>query len=225
MEIIKLNNDICANNRFWSELLRGIYDSFEIYYVVNKGKNYMNCSSMWYDATEIREKFKQEKIKIVHKEHICSSYFECNIKSKINVKNVDVNEIKYIFGGKFRFDDENFDKEYYVKVKTLLEEIENKNETHTISNIKFVLEKEKSVKIINDHGINEDHRGSDHMIIKLPFMSNVELNNEFTLKDLIIACTNIKSHKFDNWYEMYCYSKCEIMNNQIIINTIFDHGS
>jgi hypothetical protein len=201
-------------------------------YVINKDKKYMNCSSLWYDADELRAKFEQEGIKICHKDYKCSGYLsdECNCKSKINKRKVNPNEIKYVFDGKFKFDNEMFsyyevcnNDELCKIIKKLFQQIEDKNKINTISNIKFVLEKE--IKITNNHGINKDHRGSDHMIIDLPFVSNIELGCEFTLEELIIACTNLKSHKFDNCYELYCDSKCEIADNQIVINACFDHGS
>lgn len=184
METILINNVLYSNNTFWSELLRTLYNSFEITYVINKGKKYMNCSSLWYDADELRVKFEQEGIKICHKDYKCSGYSndECNCKSKINKRKVYSNEIKYVFDGKFKFDDEIFsyyevcnNDELCKKIKKLFQQIENKNKINTISNIKFVLEKEKEkeIKIINNYGINKDHRGSDHMIIDLPFASNI----------------------------------------------------
>jgi len=54
--IIEINEDFGKNNVFWIELIRTIYNSFEIEYIINKGKKYVNCSNTWYDANEIRNK-------------------------------------------------------------------------------------------------------------------------------------------------------------------------
>lgn len=111
MEMIVVNENIASNNVFWSELIKSIYYSFEIEYVINKGKKYMNCSNTWYDANKIRNKLEQNEIKIAHKDHVCTGYSsdECNVKSKINKRNVNFDEIKYVFGGKFEFDEARFD--------------------------------------------------------------------------------------------------------------------
>jgi len=63
------------------------------------------------------------------------------------------------------------------------------------------------------------------MIIKLPFASYVSLEKEFSLENLIVACTNIKSHKFVRWYELFCGSNCEFVGDELIIDTDFDNGS
>lgn len=264
MEDITISEDIETNSIFWSELIRSIYDSFDIQYVINKRKKYMNCSNEWYDADELREKFEQDGIKIAHKDHECNSYFDdCNVKSKINKRTVKLDEIKYVFDGKFTFDEDRFDDEWEeleeleeervlkkseevkkikkskkskndknvknnendlrTKIKNLLLEIENVNKNIDITNIKFICN--KKIKILNKRGINKDHRGSDHMLIKLPFEKEVCLEKEFTLEDLIIRLITIKSHKFDLWYELYCCSKCEIIEDELVINTSFDHGS
>lgn len=119
-------------------------------------------------------------------------------------------QIKYIFQLK-------------KEIKKLLFLIEKTNETIDISEIKFLFDKKIIIK--NDNGINKNHRGSDHMIIKLPFASYVSLEKEFTLENLIVACKNIKSHKFDQWYEIFCDCDSRIVEDKLIINTIFDHGS
>lgn len=251
--VIEINEDISTNNIFWTELIRTIYNSFEIEYVINKGRKYMNYSNEWYDAIEIRNKLEQNGIKICHKDHECTGYRseECNLKSKINKRNVNFDEIKYVFDGKFKFDEARFEDEWNSafdldpdedcdiknlisdtnkehvqskkEIKKILFLIEETNKNIDISKIKFV--SDNKIKIKNDQGINKDHRGSDHMIIKLPFISCVSLEKEFTLENLITACTNIKSHKFDLWYELFCGSNCELVGDELIIDVDFDHGS
>ena len=63
------------------------------------------------------------------------------------------------------------------------------------------------------------------MIIKLPFEYYVNLQNNFSLEDLIIACYNVKSHKFNYWYELFCDTLIDVENDKINILLNFDHGS
>ncbi len=97
-----------------------------------------------------------------------------------------------------------------------------------ISNIKFI--SNSNIIITNKTGFNNDHRGLSHTLIELPFLTKINLGKEFTLEDLIISNTNLKSHKFDYWYELY--TGCTIKNNKkaknnksVVIELKFDHGS
>lgn len=74
------------------------------------------------------------------------------------------------------------------------------------------------------YNINICKLRTDHTIIKLPYVSEINLGKEFTLEDLLNANFNIKSHKFENHYELYCCTKCELYKNKIKINIEFDHG-
>ncbi len=83
----------------------------------------------------------------------------------------------------------------------------------------------KIIKFVNNRGINDDHRGYDHTKIKLPFLSEVQLDKEFSLYELIITNSNLKSHKFDKWYELYCGAKCKKIDDKIHINLKCVHSS
>jgi len=145
-------------------------------------------------------------------------------------------DIKYIYSGKFninelykngfKYDNDNDDDykdhdDVKVNKNKIIADISNLKlnpcEIKFISNI--------NINIINRNGFNTDHRGLDHTLIRLPFLTEINLGKEFTLEDLIIANTNLKSHKFDNWYELYCGAKCEKKNNLIEVSLDFDHGS
>lgn len=245
MEEIKVNESIASNNVFWLELVKTIYKSYSISYVVNKGKKYINCSNRWFNADELREKIENMGITIAHKDHECTGYFsdECNVKSKINKRQVLPQEIKYVFNGKFNYDVGTFDESWSEhsndkyntdfnevldnklkkEVKKMLLSIEKKNQSSDASNIKFIFN--KKIQMYNLNGINTDHRGSDHMVIKLPFESNVNFENEFTLEELIVGCMTLKSHKFNLWYELFYDAICEKIDDHYKINLNFDHGS
>jgi len=64
------------------------------------------------------------------------------------------------------------------------------------------------------------------VMIKLPFDHHVKLGQTFTFKDLINSMYQIKSHKFDYWYELFCgVNQVNTSSTTIKININFDHGS
>lgn len=84
----------------------------------------------------------------------------------------------------------------------------------------------KSILIHNLSGINEDHRGSDHILVQLPYKETVHIEKDIiSIHDITIAFFQIKSHKFDFWYELYNSVKCSIVNDCLHIDIEFDHGS
>lgn len=159
-------------------------------------------------------------IKPCHKDHICKGYFDCDSKRYCK-KNVKPEEIEYVFKGSFYLNHEDEDIEADGIEDNLIIQIRDLNLKP--NEIKFI--SEKNIIIINKHGFNDGHRGSDHTLLKLPFLNGVNLGKEFTLNDLLIANSNLKSHKFDNWYELYCGAKCEETTNSIFVSLKFDHGS
>jgi hypothetical protein len=158
-------------------------------------------------------------------------------KSKLNRRLVKLDEFKYIFEGKVDFENHFFDegdnntkKVKSVKndilkknIKSILYLIENTNIKNPITNIKFILD--KNIILQNNCEYNNDHRGLNHMIINLPFESNIKLPKEFTLENLVTSLYNLKSHKFDYWYELFCDTNVKVKDNEVIVNLNFDHGS
>lgn len=80
------------------------------------------------------------------------------------------------------------------------------------------------IVLINDSGFNQDHRGSDHTRIELPFYSRCTLYKN-TVREFIQGMYRIKSHKFDHWYELFCHTTVSKKKDKIIINVTYDHGS
>jgi hypothetical protein len=83
----------------------------------------------------------------------------------------------------------------------------------------------KSLEFVNDAGVNEDRRGSDHTKIRLPFEETVIVPKETNLYDFAVACYLIKSHKFDYWYEFFGGIDLADKTSFYKINLGFDHGS
>lgn len=258
-QVIKISPDIYSNDIFWAELFRIIYNSYSIEYVTNNKRNYINCDNMWSgDMETLKNKLELRGIKICHKKHECNGHDDCDLINVINRRKVKPNEIKYVFEGKFDFDNERFNEDWncyedenedededenedkdknedkkdnkndkngelkniIIKLFSLIEE---KNQTQKISNITFELD--KNILIKNPCGFNHDHRGSDHMLIKLPFVNQIELGKIFTLEDLIVGGFNLRSHKFDNYYELYSTASCKVDIDKINVELNFDHGS
>jgi hypothetical protein len=190
---INLDEDIYLSNYFWSLLFKSLVYSYKIEYIKHNYKNYVNSSNRWYDGQENINKLTNRGIKISHKDHKCNGDFDCNCKNKYNKKIVKENEIKYIFTGKFSLKDsynhdlkknnidnqitnidnqitniDNKIKKLYINIRVLnlFKQIINSNLEP--SDIKFVMDLD--LFLHNSIGINEDHRGSDHTIIKLPFI-------------------------------------------------------
>lgn len=76
------------------------------------------------------------------------------------------------------------------------------------------------VVIYNKAGINPDHRGSDHFLVKMPYAETQVLKSP-TLRELVHAVYIAKSHKVDKWYELF--HDCKDSYDGIILD--FDHGS
>lgn len=97
----------------------------------------------------------------------------------------------------------------------------------------------KKIVLHNLCGNNNDHRGSDHCIAKLAFKSKLTLI-EPTVDDFIRGLIYVRSHKFENWYELYASSTAKYILTKVIsinedvsleeeglvkIEITFDHGS
>ena len=84
------------------------------------------------------------------------------------------------------------------------------------------------LKVSNYHGVNKDARGIRYLDWRLYFWEeyNISNDNGITFHDLIIAAYKVKSHKFENNYEMYCSIKnIHNSDNKLCIDLKFDHGS
>lgn len=130
-------------------------------------------------------------------------------------------DLKHVLDDEITFEciEEELDCEQCLK-----DEIINKIKSIDYENIDIIIDK-KYIKLVNDCGINEDHRGSNHIHINLEFYDSYYLDNLFTFHDLAEAFYKVKSHKFDAHYELYCNSKVNFKDNVIVCNLVFDHGS
>ena len=84
----------------------------------------------------------------------------------------------------------------------------------------------KELSIFNIAGWNDDHRGSNHCKIFLNQSVNITEHNMITMKQFIDMCYQLKSHKWDQWYELFSgITSCDLVDDTIDIMINFDHGS
>lgn len=202
-----------SDQKFWHQILKAINWGFRIDWIHSRGKYYYNCSTIWRDADI--QKMILNGVVPCHADRACEGDHECygpDIYGQIVVDQFD-----YVFSG-------NIDLDYIADDQDDHEE----NPIHPLlpqlvrdpRDIKFVADAD--VTLVNNCGINDDHRGSNHTLLYLPFVESVSLGREFTFFDLLTANANLKSHKFDNNYELFCEA---FINEQGQVELVFDHGS
>lgn len=81
----------------------------------------------------------------------------------------------------------------------------------------------------NESGWNDDRRGSNETFginVRLPFVEEVSIPKNSTLDDVIMAFLTLRSHKFENWYEMFSSAEVSFTDDgDANITLEFDHGS
>jgi len=149
---------------------------------------------------------------------ICNKYRKCTREPTIYPSIGD--KIRYVLKYNYNRGKYNpeFDKpQYDVFVKQI--------SSYKLKNI--LLTCFDNLTVINVHGINKDHRGSDHCNVFLPMHDKVNMKKYATLYDLAIAYYKLKSHKWDNQYEMFCSAgtRMRIGSADAEVFLTFDHGS
>jgi hypothetical protein len=83
-----------------------------------------------------------------------------------------------------------------------------------------------NLSFYNVSGVNTDPRGIRRLDWKIPFNPSYEIkDNAITLASVRDAIFNIKSHKFENWYEGFFGDVTVAGPEPIEIIIRFDHGS
>jgi hypothetical protein len=208
------------------KLIRLIYESTELEYVyvnsycpITGEKTKRRFSNSECNCVELKEcKLKRiQTDKNIH--YKISSCFEDEEEiDEIASDDCDLgSKIRYLFEGKWI--EENVTDEYDVFDPTKI-----KKDLKKVLSSGVVACSKYKITLMNCSGINDDHRGSDHTKIILPFQEQYVLKNN-SLKELIKGLYKIKSHKFDKWYELFSTAKVEFYSREIFIKLDFDHGS
>lgn len=184
---------------FFTRLVNYVLNTITLKSVTFKGKDYYERSNLWRNRSN--------KLKDVSSDEIKYNY------------NYDSKEIPDSES------DSDSDSELSSNVKKDMDNMFKKylNSPKIFDTLKIF--SDKKIVIQNPRGINKDHRGSDHIKLKLPFYSKCILEKECTIKDFVDALFNTKSHKFDKWYELYISSLFKNTDDMYHIGINYDHGS
>lgn len=205
---------ICKSPDIICKVINTIFRKSELLYII-------------YDNKKYYERDSGDHSKNKDKNYPCSGYWtdECKYWSKTDycaiypdtiIPTDPLNTITYFT---------KFDKDYkhYDDTEVLDDLTEN-------TKITFI----KDIQIYNPRGVNPDHRGSNHCQLKLPFVYSIIVpKGSYTIFDLASKLFNLKSHKFENHYELYCECFYErnhpLYNMNMVYNDCyvlqFDHGS
>lgn len=84
----------------------------------------------------------------------------------------------------------------------------------------------EAVHLENQSGVNSDRRGADiAQGIVLPFYPQLSLGAKISLEEIAVSYYKMKSHKWDQWYELFSGTTQEIRGAMRVISAHFDHGS
>lgn len=200
----------------WIRLFDFINFFIEIDYVYTRDKRdektfikiYRNRGNMWYDG--------------LSKKRVCKEYSECSFIDYATT------ELPIFYKLKIEKDRENIKTELYNSD----EEVDQKEMdlfTGCSLDTKFICPKPIQLEHNSDKP-NYDHRGSNHTKIILLWNKNwtvIPKNDTITLGELAECYYRIKSHKWDQNYELFCRSKIDSarFDDVIRIKMTFDYGS
>jgi len=209
-------------------LFRYAYNAMEFSHVIFNGLPYYERTNEWYSerghmfrglpGTEIVKEHHEFSIRPDHDPDIpCKKYSKCAInKDTLTYPSPD-DRLEYVVEKKV----DDFTSGYFDKCdKELL------NQIHVLDLNKMFLIGYKKISLINKMGWNDDHRGSNHCKIFLSQNYIITIKGMITMKMFVDACYKLKSHKWDNWYELFSGTKhIRFDDGNIIAVVDFDHGS
>jgi hypothetical protein len=203
---------------FWNQIFGIINNSTALKFIDYNYKFYFNCQNLWYNPHKNIKNNKQQFL--AHENYKCIGTNECTCLNNINKIDVNINEITYYYD--FNIDPDYID-EYNNQFNKIIKELFVFFEDIYAEPIKIKFFSKKNIIIRNISGFHNGHQGSNHTVLKLPFKTEQNIGKNFTLNDLIVTNIDLKSHKFDNWFESF--NKCNIIenDNEIIIELIFNH--
>ncbi|HMV79179.1 MAG TPA: hypothetical protein PK453_24850 [Leptospiraceae bacterium] len=188
-----------------SALIRFIYDTHTFFSFEYDGKEYHNQPNQWYFGEF--DGFPHDPVTP------CKGYDECEFEEGQKLVRVQPKPGKKI---KYNIDWEG--REFDEESKPLVYEIGQVFSQNPILHSRPLI-------LINEN-FNDDHRGSDHTRIILDFPGKVALKGKKTkMTDFVDALFRLRSHKFENWYEMYYGAEVSSDKKAITVDVMFDHGS
>ena len=198
-------------NEAFNLLVKVIFDSTEFRGAKHNGTMYNELPNPWGNSCSE----KVDKKYCCESDHSFAEYYEnaeCAMDSLERVS-ADFSDMEFCWewsGIEVEYDGENAEK-----ITEYLQELADKEQQVVIDSV---------VGMSNYMGANDDHRGSDHCLLVLPFTSKTQAKAP-TLREFISRLYLLKSHKFDKWYEMYCGLSVNELEYTCELDLSFDHGS
>lgn len=192
--------------RFFNSLCMYIFEGYELKSVEYDGKLYHNQPNMW--DSETHPGFAHDPVTP------CTGYDECEFE---NGKALD----RFLpeKGKKIKYNIE------FIGLDGAEEDDEDLGVMAAVFKHENIMIHSKPLVIFNRE-FNDDHRGSDHTRIILDFPKRVEFKPQKTkMEKFIDGLFRLKSHKFENYYEMYMGTKVRFKEEEIFVSVRFDHGS
>lgn len=141
-------------------------------------------------------------------------------------------QLEYLYCDRNNINDDILydDDKYLVHKKKLIQELKEyiSNNNNSYKNLKFT---HKSIILENSSDINHDSRGITKLDWHMSYTRSKIIvpdpnNTHIMFSQIVDALYDIKSHKFEYWYELY--SECDVEKispNTINIHCVYDHGS
>lgn len=191
---------------FMKSVIGYIFEAYSMSSVFYNGLEYRNHKNQWYFP---------EHLDLPHDPAVeCKGYDQCEFEKGRELARFQPEKgkkIKYLIESK----DFNEDPELFPTLSVI---------DDVFSSYLRILHAKRLI-LLNDI-FNEDHRGSDHTRVILDFPGRVEFRKKETeMDDFIDALFRLKSHKFENWYEMYSEAEVRLDEKSIRVTVIFNNGS
>lgn len=181
-------------------------------HVVYKGLPYFERENTWQNS-DVDERPDHDP------DVSCSGYNSCEATNDL-IYPKNIKHIEFVIN--HDMDEEDLDTEQFSKSELrIVNKIIGKDPK------KILLSGYNKLIISNVSGPNNDHRGSDHCKIVIPYQNKTIDKEPITLYDLMIRYYLIKSHHWDKNYEMFCRLKYKINKKKMTAKIFveFDHGS
>jgi hypothetical protein len=189
-------------------LIKAILENSDLDHITHDGQDYYQRTSLW----TMRDKNK------TYPEHDpdvpCEKYQDCE-------RNAEVVDGDIKFSISYGLEDSSCDDEN-SKLGLSIEKT-----MHIHQPEKLWLSQFSKIIIENSSGFNDDHRGSDHLAIDVPFEPVYTIEKSaITLDDFAVGLYVTKSHRFDKWYELFL-NVCNLSFNDGVLKLTlrYDHGS
>jgi len=194
------------------------YNHDNVWYKHKNNKNPKKCNHDWSESSkcELKDRFTTNKPIKYHIQHM-TDFNEFKGYASDIISDDDLFYTLDFIMLMLSDDDGYHDQIYSYESLELIK-------TYNLHDI--IIKSNKFFVFYNKNGFNRDHRGSDHTKLMLDFNNEYCVNKKCSLYELADMYYRIKSHKFENNYELYCRTELTSSSGYIYkFKLQFDHGS